>query len=267
MPGGDPHGVAGGLDVCPQHRGAPRVGRRLSPWSRCRRVYHEAVALRLAEAGVHALVEKPLATTSPARPASPRPSRAAGLVGGVGHIERYNPAVQSCGRGSRTATLARSTRSPPAGRAPSRRASPTLASSKDLAPHDLDLAAWVARSRYVAVSAQTRHRSGREHEDLVSITGGSPTGSIANHLINWLSPHEGAHHRCHGRARRLCRRHPHGRPHVLRERHGPHEWDSIAGFRGVLEGDVTRFAFPSASRSRASTPRSATRCSDCRAMS
>ena len=41
---------------------------------------------------------------------------------------------------------------------------------KDLATHDIDLTAWVIQSPYATVSAQTAHKSGREHEDLISVT-------------------------------------------------------------------------------------------------
>ncbi len=78
-------------------------------------------ALQLAEAGVHALIEKPLAHRRASAQEIAEAFEAAGLVGAVGHIERYNPALQqrAAAAGS-TASSARSTRSPPAGRARSR---------------------------------------------------------------------------------------------------------------------------------------------------
>ncbi len=59
---------------------------------------------------------------------------------------------------------------------------------KDLATHDIDLTAWVIQSPYASVSAHTSHKSGREHEDLISITARMADGTVANHLVNWLSP-------------------------------------------------------------------------------
>ena len=60
--------------------------------------------------------------------------------------------------------------------------------AKDLASHDIDLTAWVAQSEYEFLSAQTAHRSGRAHEDMIAINGRLTNGVIVNHLVNWLSP-------------------------------------------------------------------------------
>ena len=59
---------------------------------------HETVAVRLAESGVHALVEKPVAADVAASERMADAFESAGLVGCVGHIERYNPAVRELRR-------------------------------------------------------------------------------------------------------------------------------------------------------------------------
>jgi predicted dehydrogenase len=85
-------------------------------------------------------------------------------------------------------------------------------------------------------------RSGRPHEDMVAATGKLANGTITNHLVNWLSPMK-------------------ERVTVVTGERGAFvadtltadltfyangvvntEWDSVANFRGVAEGDVTRFA-------------------------
>ena len=114
---------------------------------------------------------------------------------------------------------------------------------KDLATHDIDLTAWVAGHAFVSVAAQVAHRSGREHEDLVAIVGQLDDGTVTSHLVNWLSPLK-------------------ERVTVITGERGAFvadtltadltfyangtvatEWDSIAKFRGVSEGDVVRYAF------------------------
>ena len=57
-------------------------------------MYHEEIGLKVAEAGVHALIEKPLAKTFEDAQRLVRAFASKGLVGAVGHIERYNPALQ-----------------------------------------------------------------------------------------------------------------------------------------------------------------------------
>ena len=86
------------------------------------------------------------------------------------------------------------------------------------------------------------HRSGREHEDLVAIVGQLADGTVTSHLVNWLSPLK-------------------ERVTIITGERGAFvadtltadltfyangtvatEWDAIAEFRGVSEGDVIRYA-------------------------
>jgi len=56
-------------------------------------VSHEAVTMALLDAGVHVLVEKPIAVTSDEAKRMTARARERGLRLAVGHTERYNPAV------------------------------------------------------------------------------------------------------------------------------------------------------------------------------
>lgn len=242
---GDPFGVAGGLEVAPDIEGLLKVGVDYVVIA-VPTIFHEPVALAVAEAGVHALVEKPLGhdVASSERIAAAFESR--GLVGAVGHIERYNPAIQSLRQRLENGDLGEVYQIATRRQGPFPARIADVGVVRDLAPHDIDLAAWVARSRYTSLAAQVAHRSGREHEDLVSITGLFENGTVASHLINWLSPMK-------------------ERTTVVTGERGAFvadtltadltfyangtvatTWDRIAGFRGVAEGDVTRFAIAKA---------------------
>jgi len=242
---GDPHRVAGDLEVGPDIEALLAVGLDYVVVA-VPTIYHEPVALAVAAAGVHALVEKPLGhdVASAERIAQAFESR--GLVGGVGHIERYNPAVQSLRARLENGDLGDVYQIATRRQGPFPARIADVGVVRDLAPHDVDLAAWVARSPYASISAQVAYRSGREHEDLVSITGRFANGTVANHLINWLSPMK-------------------ERATVVTGERGVFladtltadltfyangtvatTWDQISGFRGVVEGDVTRFAIPKA---------------------
>src|SRR5918995_5098922 len=61
-------------------------------------VTHEDIALQLAEAGVATLVEKPLAHDAKAAQAIAEAFDRRGVLGCVGHIERFNPALQDMRR-------------------------------------------------------------------------------------------------------------------------------------------------------------------------
>jgi predicted dehydrogenase len=56
--------------------------------------FHEELVLELAAAGIHAMVEKPLAIDTASAEKITAAFKEKGLVGAVGHIERYNPALQ-----------------------------------------------------------------------------------------------------------------------------------------------------------------------------
>jgi UDP-N-acetylglucosamine 3-dehydrogenase len=115
--------------------------------------------------------------------------------------------------------------------------------AKDLATHDIDLTAWVAQSLYGSVSAQTVHKSGRDHEDMIAITGRLRNGIITNHLINWLSPMKERVTVVTGERGTFIADTATGDLTFYANGTVALEWDSVSTFRGVSEGDVTRFAF------------------------
>ncbi len=92
-PGGDVHGVAGGRPVVADIEALIATGIDYCMVA-VPTVYHEQVGLALAEAGVHAIIEKPLAQDTPSAERLAKAFADKGLVGAVGHIERYNPALQ-----------------------------------------------------------------------------------------------------------------------------------------------------------------------------
>lgn len=242
-PGGDPHKVAGDLEVLPHIEALIAAGVDYVTVA-VPTIYHEDIALTLAEAGVHTLVEKPLAHDVESAIRVADAFEAKGLVGGVGHIERYNPSVQNLRERLENGDLGDIYQIVTRRQGPFPARIADVGVVRDLGTHDVDLAAWVAQSTYSSISAQVAHQSGREHEDLVSITGLFANGTVANHLVNWLSPMK-------------------ERMTVVTGERGAFvadtltadltfyangtiatTWDAIAGFRGVAEGDVTRFAIP-----------------------
>lgn len=242
-PGGDPHGVAGNLEILPDIDALINVGIDTAVVAVPTR-FHEAAALKLASAGVHTLVEKPIAHTLQAGQRMVDAFRDAGLVGAVGHIERFNPALQEMRRrieaGELGAVYQVATRRQ--GPFPSRIADVGVA--KDLASHDVDLTAWVVQSPYDLVLAQTAFKSGREHEDMITITGRTASGVIVNNIVNWLSPMKERLTVVTGENGAFIADTATGDLTFYANGTIPLEWESVSSFRGVSEGDVTRYAFP-----------------------
>jgi UDP-N-acetylglucosamine 3-dehydrogenase len=205
---------------------------------------HLPVARELMSAGVSVLVEKPLAPTVEAAEEIMELCESNQVYGAVGHVERYNVALQEMRRRVADGQLGRlfalsAIRSGPfAGRVRD------IGVVKDLATHDIDVMSWLSDSRITRLAAQTQHLSGREHEDLVLVTGALESGAAFNLVVDRVSP---------TKVRRT---------RVLGER-GMFEADTLTGdllfyenaevgiawstaqqFRGVSEGNVTRYALP-----------------------
>ena len=150
--------------------------------------FHEEISLKLIDAGIHILIEKPIAHSLESAIRIESAAKSKGIVGAVGHIERFNAALQQARTRIQEGELGEiyqiSTRR--LGPFPSRIAD--VGVIMDLATHDIDLTTWISDAAYKSVSAQSAIRSGREYEDLVAIVAQLSSGIVANHLVNWLSP-------------------------------------------------------------------------------
>ena len=193
----------------------------------------------LAARGAHLLVEKPLAATAGEAQEVIDVVRAAGVQAAVGHVERFNPALLELRRRLDELGEVLLIRTERVGPFPDR--VKDVGVVKDLGTHDLDLVRWLGRSPVQSLAAQTGHVMGRDHEDLVLVTGRLASGVTFSCNVDWISP---------TKIRRT---------RVLGER-GMFEADTLTADltlfrnsdratapwlqqqRGVTEGDMTRFA-------------------------
>lgn len=240
-PGGDVHGVSGGRPV--EESIEALIGHGLDYCMvAVPTIYHEQIGLALAEAGVHTMIEKPLAQDTASSQALAEAFERQGLVGAVGHIERYNPALQQARARIESGELGDIYQVVTRRQGPFPARIADVGVVKDLGTHDIDLTAWVTQQEFTSVAARTTHRSGREFEDMVSVVGQLSKGTITNHLVNWLSPFKERVTVITGSkgsfvADTLT-------ADLTFHANGEIEssWDAIAKFRGVSEGDVVRFA-------------------------
>jgi len=208
----------------------------------CPTAYHEQVGLALADAGVHALIEKPLAHTAEASVRLAAAFEAAGLVAGVGHIERFNPAIASLRERLKAGELGEILQVVTRRQGPFPGRIADVGVVKDLATHDIDLTGFVTGQSYRTISAQTVSRSGREHEDMIAAVGQLSGGAIANHSVNWLSPFKERTTVVTGD--RGCFVADTLTADLTFYANGvvDTEWEAISNFRGVSEGDMIRYA-------------------------
>lgn len=240
-PGGDKHGVAGGLEVLASVQDLIDLGVDYVVVAAPTAEHHE-IAVTLADAGVHALIEKPLADTLVGAQAIAKKFADAGLVGAVGHIERYNPALQSARRRLEAGEIGEIIQVVTRRQGPFPGRIADVGVVKDLATHDIDLTAWVTQRGFESVAAQTAHRSGRPHEDLVAFVGRLEGGVVTSHLVNWLSPLKERVTIITGEGGTLVADTLTADLTFYGNGTVPSEWDDIARFRGVSEGDVIRYA-------------------------
>ena len=240
-PSGDRFGVAGGLTVLPDVESLIEEGLDAAIVA-VPTVYHEDAALKLAAAGVHTMIEKPLSGSVESGERIAKAFDEAGLVGALGYVERCNPALLDMRRRIAEGQLGE------VYQVVTRRQSPYPARIsdvgvvKDLATHDVDLAAWIAGSPYEWVFAQTAHRSGRAHEDMVTVSGRFQNGVLVSNLVNWLTPFKERLTVVTGEHGALVADTALGDLTFYENGSFPVEWDQIAAFRGVSEGQVTRYA-------------------------
>lgn len=210
----------------------------------CPTALHERIGLELAANGVCALIEKPLAQSVEAAVRLVDAFEAAGLVAGVGHIERYNPALQSLRTRLETGELGEVFQVVTRRQGPFPHRIADVGVVMDLATHDIDLTSWVTGQEYTSVSARTVSRSGRPHEDMVAVVGQLADGTMVNHLVNWLSPLKERSTVITGD--RGCFVADTLTADLTFYANGAidTEWEALRAFRGVAEGDMVRYAIP-----------------------
>jgi UDP-N-acetylglucosamine 3-dehydrogenase len=206
--------------------------------------FHLEAGLQLAAAGVHTLVEKPLAADPSEAQKLVDAFEGARLVNAVGHIERCNPALRAMRSRLEEGELGEIYQVATRRQGPFPNRIADVGVVKDLATHDMDLTAWVIQSPYAEVSAQTAHKSGRVHEDLVSVTARMQNGTVASHLVNWLSPLKERVTVVTGERGAFVADTLLGDLTFHENGLVSSEWDRVATFRGVTEGNSTRFAIP-----------------------
>jgi predicted dehydrogenase len=203
---------------------------------------HLPVVRALTGAGVHVLVEKPLAATADTARELIAAVRDAGVHGAVGHVERFNPALLELRRRVQDGQLGEIflIATERVGPFPARVRDVGVV--KDLATHDLDLVEWLGGSLVERVAAQTQHRVGRDHEDMLLATGNLATGVAFNCQVDWLSPTKVRRTRVLGERGMLVADTLTADLTFFENGEVSSEWAASQQFKGVSEGNMTRYA-------------------------
>jgi predicted dehydrogenase len=145
---------------------------------------HRDLALTCVRKGVHILVEKPIASSVEEGRAIISAAERAGLTLMVGHVERFNPAVEAI-KGAIQNEDILSIAITRVGPFPPRMSNVGVVI--DLAVHDIDLICWFTDSDIVEVQPQLSNAVA-EREDIALLQFRTASGVLAHINTNWLTP-------------------------------------------------------------------------------
>lgn len=201
---------------------------------------HRETALACLERGVHTLVEKPLAFTVGECHDMIEAARHKGVHLGVGHIERFNPAILELKRRLAAGELGRvfQIRSRRVGPFPSRIADVGVVF--DLATHELNIMEYLIGAPIRNLYAETEQEIHAGHEDLLSGLLKFDNGAVGVLDINWLTP---------TKIRELSMLGARGMFHVnyltqelyFYENNYANGWEGMVALMGVSEGRITKY--------------------------
>jgi len=145
---------------------------------------HHSISLDCINAGVDVLVEKPIAPTVEEGRQIVAAARTKGVTLMVGHVERFNPAVQAIKQalaGEEILSIAITRVGP----FPPRMSNVGVVI--DLAVHDIDLIRWFTDSDIIEVQPQLSSTRA-EREDIALLQFRTASGVLAHINTNWLTP-------------------------------------------------------------------------------
>ena len=204
--------------------------------------FHHQVALDALETGCHVLIEKPIAATE--EQARELIERAEVLERKlmVGHIVRFDPAVQALKERLKAGELGRIFQ------VRCRRLGPFPARVRDvgviidLATHDLDLIRYLTGQEAVRVYAETEQEIHSIYEDILIGTVRLADGTIGVLDINWLTPTKIRELTVTGERGMFLVNHLTQDLYFYENAEADGErWDAISLLRGVSEGRMIRY--------------------------
>ena len=206
---------------------------------------HAEVALATLEVGAHVLIEKPIAGSLEDGQQLIRRAVELNRKLMVGHIVRFNPAIQALKQKLIEGSLGRIFQ------VICRRVGPFPSRIRDvgvvidLAPHDLDLMRYLIGANPTRLFAETEQRIHTEHEDLLSALLRFPGGITGVLEINWLTPTKVREVLVLGE-RGLYRVDDLTQDLYFYENAVADQvtWPALQNLKGVSEGSMTRFALP-----------------------
>jgi UDP-N-acetylglucosamine 3-dehydrogenase len=149
---------------------------------------HEKLALRFIENGIAVLIEKPIAMNLQSATQILKKATEFGIKGAVGHVERYNPAIQEAKKLIKRGALGSIYQISTIRHGPKPERVKDVGVTKDLATHDIDTVKYILDSNYQEIFAKSKVVRGSEFEGILLSMGTLLNGVLFVHSVNWESP-------------------------------------------------------------------------------
>jgi UDP-N-acetylglucosamine 3-dehydrogenase len=198
---------------------------------------HAAIA-----AGIPLLIEKPVATEEDEALEVIHEAERRGVLLGVGHVERCNPAVIALKERLDSGSIGR------VYQLHARRLSPfpdrdsALGVALDLASHDIDVMRYLTGSEITRVFAETAQRLHEDAEDLIAATMRLDNDTTGLLEVNWLTPAKVRELTVTGEGGTYVLNYLSQELYFYSHPTEPTSWDTLANMRGAGEGDMVRYA-------------------------
>ena len=197
---------------------------------------HAPAAAAVLRRGVAVLVEKPIARTVEEAEELNRLADERGALLAVGHVERFNPAVQELKRRLDAGDLGRLFHIDVRRTGPFPQRIGDVGVTVDLATHDLDVLSYLLDAEPDLLFARVAKRLHVDHEDLLTATLQYPAGVLATLQTNWLAPVKTRQLSVTGEGGVLSVDYLSQELRWYENGEMAEGWDSLATLRGVSEG-------------------------------
>jgi predicted dehydrogenase len=151
-------------------------------------VDHLSTALEVFQHGIHSLIEKPIAFTVAEGQEIIAAAERAGVKLMVGHIERFNPAVQELKLRLDSGELGRVFQIDARRQGPFPSRIRDVGVVIDLAVHDVDITRYLTGSEVKRVFAETESNLHSQYEDLLVGSLRLDNSIVASLMVNWVTP-------------------------------------------------------------------------------
>ncbi|NPA91078.1 MAG: Gfo/Idh/MocA family oxidoreductase [Chloroflexi bacterium] len=202
---------------------------------------HAPVALDAIAKGIHCLIEKPIAPSVEEGERIVHAAREAGVKVTVGHIERFNPAVQELKRRLVRGELGR------VFQIHARRVGPfpprvtDVGVVMDLATHEVNIMEYLLGAPVESLYAETEQEIHAYHEDLLSGLLKFANGTVGVLDINWLTPTKIRQLSLIGERGMFLVNYLTQELHFIENGEITDQWDGLVALMGVSEGRHVKF--------------------------